>query len=205
MFGIHKTPHASELRDERFASEAEFEGEFDSQAVSLQWLAEVITGDAQVARQCVTDARTLSSKNSQVFRDWLSHWARTATVRKAIDAVRAELAAASLTYQASVEHGAHEPLATEDMRLLQTLDATQIAAALDPLARATLVLRGIQRATLQECALTFGVSRVVVLAAMCKAVTWVRSLESDFLHTAKRGAAAPRCSTAHTPQRSERR
>ena len=194
MFGIHRTPHASELRDERFASQAEVEGEFDSQAISLHWLAEVITGNAEVARQCVTDARSLSSKNSQLFRDWLTHWARNATVRRAIDSVRGEIAAASLTYKATVcEHRAHEPLSTEDMHHLQRLSATQIAAALDPLARATLVLRGMQRATLQECALTFGVSRIVVLAAMCKAGSWVHSLESDFLHTA-----------AHSPQRNVR-
>jgi DNA-directed RNA polymerase specialized sigma24 family protein len=55
---------------------------------------------------------------------------------------------------------------------LRHVDPREVAAAVDPLARSALVLRGIQHASLADCALLLDVSRGIVAAAYSQALRW---------------------------------
>jgi hypothetical protein len=57
------------------------------------------------------------------------------------------------------------------------IDPSTIIAELDPLARAVLVLRTAIRASIQDCALRLNVSRSTVLAANCRAMTWLHDTQ----------------------------
>ena len=59
------------------------------------------------------------------------------------------------------------------MSFLFVIDPGIIIAELDPLARSVLVLRTAIRASIPDCALRLNVSRSTVLAANCRAMTWL--------------------------------
>lgn len=162
-------------RDPRFASANEVRDVFESQSEQLRWLAEVITGDSQLAAQCVIDASKLTENNSAIFRDWLAHWARNATVRCSLGHMHTQIShTAEARYErAKCFHGGHEALSNGEVAALEQWPALELAAHLDPLSRAVLILRGVQHAAIQDCALTLGVSRAVALAAYCGAIDWL--------------------------------
>ena len=64
----------------------------------LEWLAYFITGDEDVAAACVVDACGVSQSHNQVFEEWLLHWARYATIRSTIDAMRSRIQQLSHNY-----------------------------------------------------------------------------------------------------------
>lgn len=70
-------------------------------------------------------------------------------------------------------HGGHEVLSSHEVAALEQRPASELAAHLDPLSRAVLILRGVQRAAIQDCALTLGVPRTAILAAYCNAIDWL--------------------------------
>lgn len=181
MNWIRRKRQATEVkRDERFASAADIHQEFDSQSERLHWLAQVITGDADLAKECVIDARNLSSKNSSVFRDWLTQWAVSATIRSAIEFIREEIIQSAARYSgASCRHGGHEPLTRDQVEALRQMDSQQIASALDPFSRTVLIVRGVQHAAIQDCALTLAVPRSAVVAAFCEVSGWLQSEQSS--------------------------
>ena len=162
-------------RDPRFASVAEVRATFESLNEELLWLAEVITGDGCVAVDSVINATKLSESHSTIFRDWLAQWACNATIRVSLDHVRARIVrAAEETYQhVHCPHREHEVLSSGETAALQQWPAMTLAAQLDPLARAVLVLRGVKHAAIQDCALNLGVPRAAVLASYCAAVGWL--------------------------------
>jgi hypothetical protein len=162
-------------RDSQFASVVEIREVFESLSEQLLWFAEVITGDPSMAAQCVIDASNLTEKNSTIFRDWLAQWARNATVRNSLAHMHAQIVqAAELKYErAQCPHGGHETLSSGEVAALQQWPASELASHLDPLSRAVLILRGIQHAAIQDCALTLGVSRTAILAAYCGGINWL--------------------------------
>ena len=172
-----KKNNAQEIfpRDPRFASVAEIRETFESLNEELLWLAEVITGDADVAAECVIDATKLSERQSTMFQDWLAQWARNATVRSSLDHMRARISrAAHENYQhGRCSHRGHDFLSSGDAAALQQWPAMTLAAQLDPLARTVLILRGVEHAAIQDCALNLSVPRAAVLAAYCGAVGWL--------------------------------
>jgi len=169
FFLSHKKPQ-SPGGEERFASAAEIEFAFGAQQDYLFWLALIITGNDEVAQKCIVGASGLSQQGAGVFRDWLDEWARSATVRFAIGEARDQIAEAVHSYEGlSCPHGGHPTLSPEDVRALRTTDPQILLAGLDPLARAVLVLRGVRKAAIQDCALSLDVSRGTILAAYCRA------------------------------------
>ena len=158
-------------RDRRFASAAEIQGTFEELNEELLWLAEVITGDAGVAAECVINATKLSQNQSTIFREWLAQWARHATVRSSIEHMRARISSvAKVKYQhVHCPHGGHEVLSSAEAAALRQWPAMTLAALLDPFSRAVLILRGVEHAVIQDCALTLNVPRGAVLAAYCGA------------------------------------
>jgi hypothetical protein len=161
-------------RKERFATAAEIKAAFACEWENLSWIAFVITGDRCLAERAIVDASGLQRSSSGVFQDWLTRWAQSATMRAAAASVRGLITEAASRYVNSFncEHTCHEVLAERQVITLRQLEPTDIIANLDPLARAVLLLRGIQHASLSECSLLLGVSRQAVARAYCHALSW---------------------------------
>jgi DNA-directed RNA polymerase specialized sigma24 family protein len=139
----------------------------------LYWIARLITGDDVLADLAVVNASALSANTSSVFRDWLLGWAKYATVRAAVREVRDLISASASHYvDSSSEHWDDDVLSDDQITSLRHVDPREIIAALDPLARCALVLRGIQHASLADCALLLDLSRGIVAGAYSRALRW---------------------------------
>lgn len=175
MFSFREAEPESELLKPGLVSPIEIQHEFDTESIFLHWLAEVITGDPQIAERCVTDARALASKHSGAFVDWLTQWARTATIQCAIQQSQKEIFAASNKYKHfRCSHGGHAPLSPEEIRMLQTTPIHEIITTLDPFVRAVIILRAIPHCVVQDCALRLGTTRLAVCAGCCAAAQWLQ-------------------------------
>jgi DNA-directed RNA polymerase specialized sigma24 family protein len=155
-----KQPH------ENLASNQEIESAFVEQRDYLEWIALLITGDQALANQAVINASDLSASSSSVFRDWLTGWTKSATVRAAVRDVR------DLYTDSSCGHPECDVLSDDQIASLRHLDTRDIIVALDPLARSALVLRGIQHFSIADCALLLDTPRRIVAAAYCQALRW---------------------------------
>lgn len=186
-WGSKGKPKSNGQRD-KYASAPDIDMEFELRTEQLHWLAEVITGDPKLADQCVIDGRSLANRNSGVFRDWLGQWARSATIRSSVDCVRTEIAASEVKYeQARCVHSGHGAFSVEKADAIQTLPPEVLVSTLDPFARAVMVLRGVQRAAIQECALTLRSTRAAVNTAFCSAERAISSCEeSEYRDAAER-------------------
>jgi DNA-directed RNA polymerase specialized sigma24 family protein len=169
--------HSTDLEQARpkggLASSHEIQSAFAEQREYLYWIALLITGDETLADLAVVNASALSSNYSSVFRDWLNGWATYATVRAAIREVHG-LISASARYleNSSSEHPDGAVLSDDQIAALRLVDPREIIAALDPLARAAFVLRGIRQASIADCALLLDVPRRIVAVAYCQALRW---------------------------------
>jgi DNA-directed RNA polymerase specialized sigma24 family protein len=155
------------------ASSHEIQSAFAEQGDYLYWIALLITGDDALAKLAVVNASALSADYSSVFRDWLIGWAKYATARAAVREVRDLISASAIQYvDSSSEHCDDDVLSDDQIMSLRHVDPREIIAALDPLARCALVLRGIQHASLADCALLLDVSRGIVAGAYSQALRW---------------------------------
>jgi DNA-directed RNA polymerase specialized sigma24 family protein len=162
-----------ERPQDRLASNQEIQTAFAERHDYLCWIALLVTGDRAVAEQAVVDGSKLSAFGSGVFRDWLFVWANHATMRTAVRAVRYLISAAASRYAgASSEFSDYEVLSDDEVRSLLHVDPLDIIAALDPLARSALVLRGIQHDSIADCALLLDVPRRIVAGAYGHALRW---------------------------------
>ncbi len=173
MEWFHPTEREQERSNGGLASSHEIQSAFDVQREYLYWIALLITGDDALANLAVVNASALSSNYSSVFRDWLNGWAKYATVRAAVREVR-DLISASASHfvDSSSEHSDDDVLSDDQITSLRHVDPPEIIAALDPIARCALVLRGVQHASLADCALLLDLPRPVVAAAYCQALRW---------------------------------
>lgn len=168
-----------ERRKDGRASSLEVQATFAEQRDYLHWIALLITGDDARAGQAVVDASELAAGGSGVFRDWLIQWAKYATARAAIRGVRDVISASARGYaNSSCEHTNDEVLSDDQIRSLRHVDPRDLIAALDPLARSALILRGIQRTSISDCALLLDVPRRCVANAYCRACEWNTERES---------------------------
>jgi hypothetical protein len=170
--------HSTE-RDKRkqpqdnLASNHEIESAFVEQRDYLEWIALLITGDQALADLAVINASDLSAGSGSVFRDWLTGWTKSATVRTAVREVRNFISASANCYtDSSCGHPECDVLSDDQIASLRHLDTRDIIAALDPLARSALVLRGIQHFSIADCALLLDMPRRIVAAAYCQALRW---------------------------------
>ena len=171
--------HSNERQPERsksgLASSDEIRSAFAKQRHHLYWIALLITGDDTLANLAVVNASALSANYSSVFRDWLNGWATYATVRAAIREVHGLISAAARCLEQSSTEGSDDDVLSDDqIASLRQVDPQEIIAALDPLARSALVLRGIQHASIADSALLLGVSGRVVAVAYSYALRWKR-------------------------------
>ena len=169
--------HSDEREPQRskngLASSDEIRSAFAEQRDHLYWIALLITGDDTLADLAVVNASALSANYSSVFRDWLNGWATYATVRAAIREVHG-LISASARYleDSSSEHPDGAVLSDDQVASLRQVDPQDIIAALDPLARSALVLRGIQHASIADSALLLSLPSRVVAVAYGHALRW---------------------------------
>jgi hypothetical protein len=156
------------------ASSHEIPSAFVEQRDYLNWIAQIIIGDHALADQAVINASDLSGSYSGVFRDWLIGWTNTATVRAAVREVRDLISASASRYiDSPCEHSEMDVLSDDQIASLRHVDTRDIVAALDPLARSALVLRGIQHFSIVDCELLLDMPRQIVAAAYCRAVRWI--------------------------------
>ena len=174
-------PSTAPVDARNHASPAEVVVCFQDQRNVLGRLAFLITGNQATADQAVVHACDITLQGNSPFRDWLLEWAKTATIASAIshgtEAIRICEAAYKDRRCPHVEHlsqaDAEERAAILD--LIFGTDAQTLIAELDALCRAVLVLRIAIRSSIQDCALRLNVSRAVVLAANCHALTWLQA------------------------------
>jgi len=147
----------------------------------LYWISLVITGDDTIAEQAILNANELSASWSGVFRDWLIEWANHVTVRAAVRAVHDLISASAKRYAGSSRETSDYDvpsdvlsvvLSNDQIASLRQIDPRDIIAALDPLARSALVLRGMQHASIADCALLLDVPRQIVAGAYREALRW---------------------------------
>jgi len=173
MEWFHSTEREQERPNGGLASSHEIQSAFDEQREYLYWIALLITGDEPLADRAVVNASALSSNYSGVFRDWINGWAKYTTVRAAVREVRDLISASASHYvDSSSEHCDDDVLPDDQIMSLRHVHPREIIAALDPLARCALVLRGIQHASLADCALLLDVSRAIVAGAYSHALRW---------------------------------
>jgi DNA-directed RNA polymerase specialized sigma24 family protein len=174
MEWFHSTERDKHERPQNsFASSDEIQSAFVDQRDYLNWIALIITGDHALTDQAVVNASELSASYSSVFRDWLIQWTNIATVRAAVREVRDLISASASRYIGSrCEHPDNDVLSDDQIGSLRRVDTLDIVAALDPLARSALVLRGIQHFPIADCALLLDVPRRSVAAAYCQALRW---------------------------------
>jgi DNA-directed RNA polymerase specialized sigma24 family protein len=174
MEWFHSTERDKQGRPrDSLASSHEIQSAFVDQRNHLNWIALLITGDQVLADQAVINASDLSASNSSVFRDWLIRWTNAATVRAAVREVRDLISASASHYiDSSCEPPDDDLLSNDQLDSLRHVDTRDIVAALDPLARSALVLRGIQHLSIAECALLLDMPRQIIAAAYCQALRW---------------------------------
>lgn len=180
---FHLRPRPRQDRnDEQIASTSEREAVFHDLNDYLHWIALLITGDGTLARQSIVNATSVSTGGAGVFRDWLAQWAKFATAREAVRLIRDAIASSARHYDVSsnthTEHGMLSEgelnvLSDEQIHSLHDLNPTEVVTSLDPLARSLLVIRGVQRASISDCALLIDVPRRSVKDAYFHALEWL--------------------------------
>ena len=151
----------------------------------LSQLAFLITGDQASADQSVVNACEMTVKGHSPFRDWLLEWAKAATITDAISKCAETIRDCAAGYKdqgcSHIEHTSQvdaEQRATQFTILLKT-DTLKVVEELDALSRAVLLLRLAIRSSIQDCVLRLNVGRATVLAANCRAMTWLSELQSQ--------------------------
>lgn len=161
------------------ASAAEIVACFGNQKHFLERLAFLITGDQTTAEQSVSDACQITLQGNSPFSDWLLEWAKAATVSAAISLRGGEIRTWEAMYtDQRCPHVEHLCQLDDDPRAARVdfilgMDAQKLIAELDPLSRAILILRNAIRCSIQDCSLRLNVSRAAVIAANCRAMTWL--------------------------------
>jgi hypothetical protein len=174
MEWFHSTEGDKQERpQDRLASSDEIQSAFAVQRDYLNWIALLITGDQGLANQAVINAEGLSASHSSAFRDWLAGWTKSATVRAAVREVRDLISASASCYtNSSCENNDSDVFSDGQIASLRHVDPRDIIAALDPLARSVLVMRGIQHSSITDCALLLHMPPRIVAAAYCQALRW---------------------------------
>jgi len=168
--------------DRSRASAAEVVECFREARPFLSRLAFLITSNSASAEQSVVNACEMTAKGHRPFRDWLLEWAKVATITEAISECAENIRSCEVAYRGlACTHVEHTPLtdAEERARYLDILlgpDILKMITELDALSRAVLVLRLAIRSSIQDCVLRLNLGRAAVLAANCRAMTWLRDL-----------------------------
>ena len=159
---------------------------FEDEHETLSKLALLITGDIGAAERSVSEARKLvrNGVHPLPFREQLREWVKWVTIEAAITNNLHEIARCESRYlNQNCTHSEHL-LYGNDSKLrqfhnfLRQIDPEIVIAELDPLARAVAIMRTTARASILDCILLLQLSLDTVLAANCRAMTWVAEKRS---------------------------
>ena len=171
------------------ASPAEIVACFQDQRQLLGKLAFLITGDQATAEQAIIAACEVTLRGNSPFHDWLFEWAKAATITRAISERAVAIRLCGAEYKARpCDHAKHllqgdaEERAASLNRILRA-NGERLIAELDPLCRAVLVLRVAIRSSIQDCVIRLNASRAAVLAANCRAMTWLHDCQTTPVET----------------------
>jgi len=181
MSWFHKTENGAQRRG--LASASDVLAYFRDERDLLLQLALLITGNSATAEQSVITAREMAIQGPTTFHDWLIGWAKWVTINAAISNNRDAISNCEKRYKdLRCYHTDNLPQSGEaedqvDCTLVLRIDPQIVIAELDPLARAVLILRTAVKSSISYCALQLNVSSGAVLAARCRAITWLRDLQ----------------------------
>src|SRR5215469_15076544 len=125
----------------------------------LRWVAAFLTEDDKPSDACVIDACTIAEAQTPVFHEWLVHWGARATVARALQGRRAEIAELAHQYDQGETVRRKYPLLSAEDFLLLVKNFEEIRDCLDVLCRFVLVLRGIATASYEQVTTQLGISR----------------------------------------------
>jgi hypothetical protein len=172
------------VEDRSHASSAEVLECFLEERQFLSQLAFLITGDQASADQSVLNACEMTVKGRSPFRDWLLEWAKAATITNAMSKCAETMSEREAGYKdQGCSHSEHTlqldaEQRTANFNILLKTDTLKVVEELDALSRAVLVLRLAIGSSIRDCALRLNVGRATVLAANCRAMTWLCELRS---------------------------
>src|SRR5579872_2225511 len=79
----------------------------------LRWLAVFLIGGETLAQACIVDACTIAEAPTEIFHEWLVHWAARATLRSALQVEHDRIAQLASEYEKHEPvHAEHPPLST---------------------------------------------------------------------------------------------
>ncbi len=165
------------------ASASEISACFRDQRDLFLRLALLITGNRATAEQSVADACEMAIRGHSPFRSRLMEWAKWVTVKAAISESRDAICSCEPAYKdLHCSHGEHLLPGNSDEgeqpgSFLFRIDPSIIISELDPLARSVLILRTVVKASILDCTLRLNLSSSTVLAANCRAMTWLRDAQ----------------------------
>ena len=125
----------------------------------LRWVAVFLIEDEKPADACVIDACAIAGAQTPEFHEWLVHWGARATVARALQGQRAEIAELGHQYQKGQPVRRKYPPLSAEYFLLLVENSKEIRDRLDVLCRFVLVLRGIAMASYDQVTTQLGVSR----------------------------------------------
>lgn len=161
------------------ATAGEFRRLFTEYRAALNWLAEFLTGDENMAAACLIDACALAETQNEVLQEWLLHWARRATIRSAIEMQHARIAQLAAAYERHpCTHPQHAALSQESTELL-VAQSNVLRDRLDVLCRFVLVMRGLERYSFPDIALLLGFSRPAVETVYCAALELLEAIRCE--------------------------
>jgi hypothetical protein len=142
----------------------------------LEWLANFLTGDKNVAAACVIDACALAESANPDFQEWLLEWARVGTIRSAVQIQQQRIAQLSSAYMArSCIHRGHAALSGDSVAIVIE-ESSALIMKMDVLCRCALVICGLEGRSTREAALMLGVEQCSVEGAYCAAIHFLKVL-----------------------------
>jgi hypothetical protein len=158
MFGLWRNNALKSDRERhRYATLEEVSCYFREHHELLFRMAHAITGKEEEAKECVTSACKGTTGRQSVFLSWVGNWVQFAVVRRAIQAIKDEIAKASETQPC--EFCEYSRLSEAEIRVLRAIDPVGMSTDLDPLARSVLLLQSLRNTNVYDC--------VVVLDVPC--------------------------------------
>ena len=143
---------------------------FSQNRVELEWLANFLTGDEDIAQACVVDACAQAESANLSLQESSSTWASKSTIRSAAQVQQQRIAQLSRAYtRCGCVHGGHTALSFDSCDILLE-ESSVVFARLDIFCRFALVICGLEKRTANEAALLLGVDPASVEGAYCTAI-----------------------------------
>jgi len=154
---------------------------FEDEHEALLRLALLIAGDIEAAERSVSKAHKMAIHGASPFpfREQLTEWVKWMTIKAAIannlheiDPCEPKYVNQTCDHSEHLLHGNDSKL-QEFHNFLLHVEPQIFIDELDPLARAVAILRTTARASILDCTLRLNLSPDTVLAANCRAMTWI--------------------------------